>query len=92
MKTLALITLVFLPGAFIATLFSTNMISFSSKGQEVWIYIVIAVPLTLILVIAYILWLRMKPRLYDRNSVVEAGYKITSKEKGDNGGKGSKQS
>lgn len=61
MKTLSVITIVFLPGAFVATLFSTNMFSFQDNRQEVWIYFVISVPLTAVLLVAWILWLRNTP-------------------------------
>ncbi|GAM33599.1 hypothetical protein TCE0_011r00612 [Talaromyces pinophilus] len=45
MKTLAIITIVFLPGTSVATLFATNMIEFES-GQEGWIYVVVVIPTT----------------------------------------------
>ncbi|EWZ00299.1 hypothetical protein FOYG_00181 [Fusarium oxysporum NRRL 32931] len=35
MKTLSILTILFLPGAFIATIFSTNMFDFKSKNQQV---------------------------------------------------------
>ncbi|KAF5005110.1 hypothetical protein FDECE_8430 [Fusarium decemcellulare] len=49
MKTLSILTILFLPGAFIATVFSTEMFEFASKGQQVWIYFAIVVPLTVTL-------------------------------------------
>lgn len=61
MKTLSIITILFLPGAFVATLFSTNMFSFRGDYEEIWIYFVICVPLTAILMTAWILWLRSTP-------------------------------
>ncbi|KAJ6016053.1 Mg2+ transporter protein CorA-like/Zinc transport protein ZntB [Penicillium herquei] len=61
MKTLSIITILFLPGAFVATLFSTNMFSFHGNYEEIWIYFVICVPLTTILMVAWIIWLRKTP-------------------------------
>ncbi|KAF4501944.1 Mg2+ transporter, -like Zinc transport [Fusarium agapanthi] len=37
MKTLSILTILFLPGAFIATIFSTNMFDFTFKNQQVGI-------------------------------------------------------
>ncbi|SPO06541.1 uncharacterized protein DNG_09231 [Cephalotrichum gorgonifer] len=56
MKTLAIITMVFLPATFVATLFSADMISFKSKGQASWIYAVAVVPFTVGLVLAWFWW------------------------------------
>ncbi|KAF2120169.1 hypothetical protein BDV96DRAFT_566805 [Lophiotrema nucula] len=56
MKILAAVTTVFLPGAFVATLFSMNMFDwFAGDGDSVvsgrfWIYWSITVPLTLMTV------------------------------------------
>jgi hypothetical protein len=57
MKTLSVLTILFLPGAFIATMFSTGMFDFSSKGLEVGIYFAIVVPLTGILMLGWLRWL-----------------------------------
>lgn len=63
MKTLAIITIFFLPGTFVATLFATNMITFT-KGQEGWIYAVVVVPLTGIIMVSWIIWIRKKKNPY----------------------------
>ncbi|KAI1456733.1 hypothetical protein F4805DRAFT_218826 [Annulohypoxylon moriforme] len=56
MKTLALITIVFLPGTFVTTLFgSDGMINFQD-GQKGWIYAVVVIPFTLVLMIAWLIW------------------------------------
>lgn len=57
MKTLSILTILFLPGAFIATIFSTNMFEFENKRQQIRIYFAIVVPLTVVLMVGWILWL-----------------------------------
>lgn len=52
--TLSVITIIFLPGTFLATLFTTNMFTFG-EGQEVRIYRAIVSPTTVLLVIGWIL-------------------------------------
>ena len=61
MKTLSILTILFLPGAFVATVFSTNMFKFQEGNQEIWIYFVIVVPLTALLMVGWILWLKNTP-------------------------------
>ncbi|KAF7550313.1 hypothetical protein G7Z17_g5798 [Cylindrodendrum hubeiense] len=65
MKTLSILTILFLPGAFVATVFSTEMFEFKSKGQEIWIYFVIVVPLTAVLMVGWVLWLSNTPDTAD---------------------------
>lgn len=60
MKTLSILTILFLPGAFVATLFGTNMFKFR-PGQEVWIYFVVVVPVTFLLMTGWVLWLKNSP-------------------------------
>ncbi|KAM0240801.1 hypothetical protein ACHAP5_007836 [Fusarium lateritium] len=69
MKTLSILTILFLPGAFIATIFSTNMFDFKSKDQQVRIYFAIIIPLTAVLMICWVLWLRNTPERADEESV-----------------------
>ncbi|KAG9497443.1 hypothetical protein J7337_010304 [Fusarium musae] len=71
MKTLSILTILFLPGAFIATIFSTNMFEFSSKNQQVRIYFAIVIPLTAVLMICWVLWLKNTPERGD----AESGFK-----------------
>ncbi|KAF5724920.1 hypothetical protein FMUND_350 [Fusarium mundagurra] len=65
MKTLSILTILFLPGAFIATIFSTNMFEFTSKNQQVRIYFAIVIPLTAVLMIGWVLWLKNTPERAD---------------------------
>jgi hypothetical protein len=69
MKTLSILTILFLPGAFIATMFSTNMFDFKSKDQQVRIYFAIVIPLTAVLMICWVLWLKNTPERTDEESV-----------------------
>ncbi|EWG47619.1 hypothetical protein FVEG_07680 [Fusarium verticillioides 7600] len=71
MKTLSILTILFLPGAFIATIFSTNMFEFISKNQQVRIYFAIVIPLTAVLMICWVLWLKNTPERGD----AESGFK-----------------
>ncbi|KAG5803787.1 hypothetical protein H9Q74_011520 [Fusarium xylarioides] len=68
MKTLSILTILFLPGAFIATIFSTNMFDFKSKNQQVRIYFAIVIPLTAVLMICWVLWLKNTPERGDEES------------------------
>ncbi|QYT04842.1 hypothetical protein H0G86_011745 [Trichoderma simmonsii] len=68
MKTLSVITIVFLPGAFFATLFSTNMFKFSSINQEVGVFFAIVVPLTVMLLVAWRAWVNNRLVMSDIES------------------------
>ncbi|KAF5687870.1 Mg2+ transporter like zinc transport [Fusarium denticulatum] len=68
MKTLSILTILFLPGAFIATIFSANMFEFTSKNQQVRIYFAIIIPLTAVLMICWVLWLKNTPERGDAES------------------------
>lgn len=57
LKTLSLVTMLFLPGTFIATLFSMPIIGWDSKGDgNFWVYWAIAVPLTLMTFAMWWIW------------------------------------
>jgi Mg2+ and Co2+ transporter CorA len=68
MKTLSILTILFLPGAFIATVFSTNMFKFQEGNQEIWIYFAIVVPLTALLMVSWVLWLKNTPVRLDEEA------------------------
>ncbi|KAF5630230.1 uncharacterized protein FTJAE_8255 [Fusarium tjaetaba] len=68
MKTLSILTILFLPGAFIATMFSTDMFDFKSKNQQVRIYFATVVPLTAVLMNCWVLWLKNTPERGDAES------------------------
>jgi len=66
MKVIALISAIFLPATFVATLFGSNFFGFKSEdgrnflavAENVWIYIVTAVAMSSLAVAAWFLWLR----------------------------------
>jgi hypothetical protein len=76
MKTLAFITAVFLPGSYVASLFSMSMFdwqasdSSSSYGLSVssyiWVYWVVTVPLTLLVMAVWRKWWQREDRGYKR--------------------------
>ncbi|KAI0892849.1 hypothetical protein F4806DRAFT_499678 [Annulohypoxylon nitens] len=60
MKTLAIITIIFLPGTFVSTLFGSDGMIHFQDGQKGWIYAVVVIPVTFVLMIAWIIWNNMK--------------------------------
>ncbi|KAI1737669.1 hypothetical protein F4680DRAFT_427568 [Xylaria scruposa] len=71
MKTIALVTMVFLPATFVASLFSMTFFDWNPpKGEhmspEIWIYVIIAVGLTLLVVG---LWYMIIRRTTQRKSI-----------------------
>lgn len=50
-------TLLFLPGVYVATLFTTNMFVFKD-GEEVWVYFIVVIPLTIAVMSTWLLWMR----------------------------------
>lgn len=61
MKTLSIVTILFLPGTFVATIFTTNVVSFPDSAAETMAYIEIVIPLTVGLIISYGLWHLVAP-------------------------------
>ena len=75
MKTIAILTMVFLPGTAVASFFSITMFNWSAdQGQEVvsgylWVYFVLAVPLTaIVLAIWWTCARRREKELRKRNA------------------------
>ena len=81
MKTLALITIVFLPLTAVAALFSMGAFIFadSADGRQVkasphfWIYWAIVIPLTVSLVVAWVIWINRKQILNRGKKKLEEG-------------------
>lgn len=75
MKILAFITTIFLPGTFVATMFSMDMFSWSKKDEgdkrtvsgQFWIYWAVAVPLTLVTLAGWGVWWRIEGRRFGRS-------------------------
>ncbi|KAE9374143.1 hypothetical protein N431DRAFT_454945 [Stipitochalara longipes BDJ] len=55
-KTISILTILFLPGAYVATLFTTNMFAFRD-GEELWVYWAIVVPLTFLVLTIWAIWM-----------------------------------
>jgi hypothetical protein len=82
MKTIAIITSVFFPGTYVATLFSMSMFSWqpfqSSSGSPTtthpagtislafWIYWAVSIPLTLVVLTTWAIWLQYRDRVRRR--------------------------
>jgi Mg2+ and Co2+ transporter CorA len=70
MRTISILGIIYLPATFVATLFSMDMFSWpgtSNKSNEtsslvaspsIWIYWVVAVPLTVITILIWVVWAR----------------------------------
>ncbi|KAF8847793.1 hypothetical protein BDZ45DRAFT_606884, partial [Acephala macrosclerotiorum] len=63
MKTISVLTILFLPGTFIAALFSTGLFKFSDPSpgrlvsKDFWIYWAVTIPVTCILFLFWLSWL-----------------------------------
>ncbi|KAK0661118.1 hypothetical protein DIS24_g2832 [Lasiodiplodia hormozganensis] len=64
MKTIAVLTTVFLPGTFIATVFGMPMVEY--KSAQFWIYLAIAIPLTVVVMIIWATWMLWIERRNER--------------------------
>ncbi|KLU88997.1 hypothetical protein MAPG_07976 [Magnaporthiopsis poae ATCC 64411] len=70
MKTLSLLGAIFLPATFLASVFSMGFFDFKAQdGQPVvaaslWIYFALTVPLTLAIVVSWLVWDRRRERHY----------------------------
>jgi Mg2+ and Co2+ transporter CorA len=66
MKTLSILTIIFLPGTFVATIFSSGMVHFKDSVHEARIFIAVVIPVTIVFLTAYVLWLILWPRVKAR--------------------------
>jgi hypothetical protein len=80
MKTLAVVTMFFLPGSFISALFSTNCFEWNSVDlrsstigvkttPQMSLYWAITIPLTVVTFVLYFLWLALQKR--ERDNMVK---------------------
>ncbi|PMD27018.1 hypothetical protein NA56DRAFT_562050, partial [Hyaloscypha hepaticicola] len=81
MKTIAVLTLVFLPATAMASIFSMSMFNWQAQdggtvvSSKIWIYVVVAVVLTCVVLIIWILWFNWTQKKYDnkmRNDIETA--------------------
>ncbi|ORY06764.1 hypothetical protein BCR34DRAFT_518735 [Clohesyomyces aquaticus] len=74
MKTIALITIIFLPPTFVATFFSMTMFDWTPNPEQpdsriasvyLWVYWVVAIPLTITVLIIWRVWWTMEEKKYN---------------------------
>ena len=77
MKTLAAVTVVFLPSTFVAALFSTPLFHWSPENsgnsvvsKQFWIFWATSIPLTIVTLGAWVIWIRIQSRRH-RNHDIE---------------------
>ncbi|KIX05485.1 uncharacterized protein Z518_06357 [Rhinocladiella mackenziei CBS 650.93] len=72
MKTIAALTLIFLPATFVASIFSMSMFNWQAESgglvtsRWIWVYFVIAIPLTLMVLVFWILWYKWTQAKYSK--------------------------
>ncbi|KAL8745835.1 MAG: hypothetical protein Q9190_002064 [Brigantiaea leucoxantha] len=82
MKTIAALTMVYLPGTFVATLFGMVFFTVSSTGAETrfsvnskwWIYLSATIPLTMVTVAVWLGWVKWKiwkRKQFEENSKIK---------------------
>ncbi len=70
MKTLAGVTVAFLPGAFVAALFAMPLFEWNAAGdgmivsKRFWVYWAVTVPLTCLTLAVWVLWTRRQARMH----------------------------
>ncbi|KAH9844576.1 hypothetical protein Tdes44962_MAKER07273 [Teratosphaeria destructans] len=72
MKTIAVLTLTFLPGTFVASFFSIQMFQWdipdgSSVSPYLWVYFVVTIPLTIVVYLLWVWWFKHSQRNYKKN-------------------------
>ncbi|KAI9766808.1 MAG: hypothetical protein M1840_006283 [Geoglossum simile] len=62
MKTIATLTLVFLPATFVASMFSMSIFNWQAQGKDrvvsryIWVYFAAVIPLTLVVLLVWLAW------------------------------------
>ncbi|KAJ2972288.1 hypothetical protein NUW58_g9216 [Xylaria curta] len=70
MKTLAFLTAIFLPGTFVATIFSTDFFDWNNDSGMIvsemfWVYAALAAPLTIVVAVGWRLWWSWEKKQFD---------------------------
>ncbi|KAK4214207.1 hypothetical protein QBC37DRAFT_342599 [Rhypophila decipiens] len=80
MKGLSLLGAVFLPGAFLASIFSTTFFNFwdtpdiaAAVSPKFWLFLAVTIPSTILIVCLYFLWERRRTRRYEREDTETYG-------------------
>ncbi|KAI0427490.1 hypothetical protein F5Y09DRAFT_333297 [Xylaria sp. FL1042] len=75
MKTLAFLTALFLPGTFVATIFSTDFFNWQDSGIVVselfWVYWALAAPLTVVVAVGWRVWWSFEKKRFDQDIKAE---------------------
>ncbi|KAL1874774.1 hypothetical protein VTK73DRAFT_193 [Phialemonium thermophilum] len=74
MRTIAVMTLLFLPGTFVATIFSMSVFNWQAKGDPgdriasrwIWLYFVISAVLTGLVMVVWIVWFRRADKKFQK--------------------------
>jgi heme/copper-type cytochrome/quinol oxidase subunit 2 len=75
MKTISLLGAVFLPGAYLASVFSMTFFNFQASdgtpqvSKEFWIYWVVTIPITIVIVGVWYVWEKKREARYDREDM-----------------------
>lgn len=70
MKTLAAVTVAFLPGTFVASFFAMPLFEWNAVGKSMvvskrfWVYWAVTVPLTFLTLVIWVLWTRRQARVH----------------------------
>lgn len=75
MKTIAFLTMLFLPGAFVASICSTGMFNWQSGGRVVsklfWVYWAFTIPLTIAVGVGWRIWWTWEKKNFDADIKAE---------------------
>ena len=91
MKAIAVLTMLFLPGTFVATFFSMTMFDWNpSNGTPrvsrfIWMYWLISIPLTLLVMLLWLFWSRREHLKSQRRIKSRAAENSSSELKDDKG-------
>ncbi|KAI0554337.1 hypothetical protein F4679DRAFT_528013 [Xylaria curta] len=82
MKTVAIVTAVFFPATFVATFLSTTFFNYNDSlvtvSSSIWIYFVVTIPVTIVILGGMFYWLKRRSRFSSENGVKEAEGKNSS--------------
>lgn len=73
MKAIAFVTMIFLPGTFLSSVFSMDLFTWNAPHDSdvvngrIWIYWATVIPLTIVVVAFFLLWERYMMRLYQKS-------------------------
>ena len=70
MKTLAAVTVAFLPGTFVAAFFAMPLFDWDAVGdgtvvsERFWVYWAVTVPLTVVTLVVWVFWTKRQARMH----------------------------